>query len=1036
MLKQLIARAATIVSIFAVVLLGSGSAFAQNQAISGKVLDAGGEPVIGAAVMVPGTTNGATTDLNGAFSIRVAPGTTLEVSCIGYTTIRVTAANGMTVTLEDDAEMLEETVVIGYGVQKKSDLTGAVASVRSEDLENRSTTDAAAALQGKAAGIQIINSSGAPGAGADIRVRGYSSNSGNIGPLLIVDGLKVDNIQYLDPSMIESMEVLKDAASAAIYGAQAGNGVVLITTKTGAASNGTAHISYMGRFTLQSLGKKADIFAAKEYIEYQKYIGNITDELLTANGYNGTDNSWYDSTFQPSWSQQHGVTFQGGNNKGHFFTSLNYVDNDGIVVGKKDTYNRLTAQVNADYQLFKWFNVSTNNSIEKWSRKSVSNGYGSVLNSVVSIDPLTPAYISNIKDTPIDMQAHYADGDPVPTDPNHNNDFYGTSKYLQEATGNPLFQRDKSDSTSEGINIRGTLAANLTPIAGLTFTSRFGYRIAQSSSHSFTKPYWLTSMAQSTNYDISANVNTSYYYQWENFVNFNKTFGKHTVGAMAGMSYTESHSDNASISSNGPDILKGYEPNFIYIDYLTSDATKTVGNAPGMSAQLSYFGRLMYSFDNRYSIQANFRADAYDSSKLSKQARWGYFPSVSLGWTISNEPFFKDNVSRSAVSFLKLRGSWGLNGNVNVLSGYRYSTSISVNGQMYQGTPSTGDGAPQYGSMPSGLANPDLKWETSEQYDAGIDARFLNNRLTFGFDWYRKYTKDLLIQVDNLPEIGVAQSWVNAGKVLNEGLEFELGWKDSIGDFSYSVNANLSTLKNQVLEVHSLLDRLNTDVVSGLNEVLVSSFEAGYPIWYFRGYKYAGVDQATGAPQYYDKNGAITATPGDNDKQYVGEGIPNLTYGLTVNLAWKGLDLVIFGTGAAGNEIYNLMVSADRPKTNGLYTYWRDSWKAAGDNAKYPDMKQIYNKWDFWSSSACVFDGSFFKIKQIQLGYTLPKQITQKALISDLRFFVSLDDYFTFTKYPGADPETASLNSSTSRGVDSGSYPTTKKVVFGVNLTF
>jgi len=444
----------------------------------------------------------------------------------------------------------------------------------------------------------------------------------------------------------------------------------------------------------------------------------------------------------------------------------------------------------------------------------------------------------------------------------------------------------------------------------------------------------------------------------------------------------------------------------------------------------------MYSFDNRYSIQGNFRADAYDSSKLSKQARWGYFPSVSLGWTISNEPFFKDNVSRSAVSFLKIRGSWGLNGNVNVLSGYRYSTSIALNGQWYQYTPSTGDGAPTYGSMPSGLANPNLKWETSEQYDAGLDARFLNNRLTLTVDWYRKYTKDLLVSISPLPEIGVSSTTVNAGRVLNEGLEFELGWKDSVGDFHYSINANLSTLKNQVLEVHSLLDRLNTDVVSGLNEVLVSSFEAGYPIWYFRGYKYAGVDQATGAPQYYDKNGNITATPGDNDKQYVGEGIPNLTYGLTINLAWKGLDLVIFGTGAAGNEIYNLMVSADRPKTNGLYTYWRDSWKAAGDNAKYPDMKQVYNKWDFWSSSACVFDGSYFKIKQIQLGYTLPKQITQKALISDLRFFVSLDDYFTFTKYPGADPETASLNSSTSRGVDSGSYPTTKKVVFGVNLTF
>ena len=1037
MTKQLFAKAATIAMIFAASLLGMSSALAQNAPIRGTVVDAGNEPVIGAAVMVPGTTTGATTSLDGKFELRVAPGTTLEVSCIGYATKRVAAANGMTIVLEDDTEMLEETVVIGYGVQKKSDLTGAVASVRSEDLQNRSTTDAAAALQGKAAGIQIINSSGAPGSGADIRVRGYSSNSGNIGPLLIVDGLKVDNIQYLDPTMIESMEVLKDAASAAIYGAQAGNGVVLITTKQG--QEGHSSVSYNGRFTLQTLGKKADIFRAQEYIEYQTAIGNLSQEKLTQNGYNGQDTDWYDASFQPSWSQQHGITFQGGNRNGHFFTSLNFVDNDGIFVGKKDVYNRLTAQINADYQLFKWLNVSTNNSIEKWSRKSVSNGYGSVLNSVVSIDPLTPAYISRIEDTPGGMQEHYATNpELIPRDPTHNNDFYGTSKYLEEATGNPLFQRDKTDSTSEGFNIRGSLAANLTPIQGLTFTSRLGYRIAQNSSHSFSQPYWLTSMAQSANYDISAGVNTSWYYQWENFVNFNRTFGKHTVGAMAGMSYTESHSDNASLSANGPDPLKGYEPNFRYMDYvLTNDSTtRGYGNAPSMSAQLSYFGRLMYSFDNRYSIQANFRADAYDSSKLSKQARWGYFPSVSLGWTISNEPFFKDNVSRSAVSFLKIRGSWGLNGNVNVLSGYRYSTSITLNGQYYQYNPGNGAAAAIYGSMPSGLANPNLKWETSEQYDAGLDARFLNNRLTLTVDWYRKLTNDLLIQVNNLPEIGVAQSWVNAGKVLNQGLEFEVGWKDSVGDFRYSINANLSTLQNKVLDVHALIDRLNTDVVSGLNEKLVTSFEAGYPIWYFRGFKYAGVDQATGAPQYYNKAGEIVSTVSDNDKVYLGEGIPSLTYGLTVNLAWKGLDLVIFGTGAAGNEIYNLMVSADRPKTNGLNYFWRNSWKQAGDNAKFPESKQVSSSWDFWSSSAAVFDGSFFKIKQIQLGYTLPQQITKKALISDLRFFVSLDDFFTFTKYPGADPETASLNSTSSRGVDSGSYPTTKKVVFGVNLTF
>ncbi len=1040
MLKQLIARAATIVSIFAVVLLGSGSAFAQNQAISGKVLDAGGEPVIGAAVMVPGTTNGATTDLNGNFSLRVAPGTSLEVSCIGYATIRVTAANGMTIVLEDDTEMLEETVVIGYGVQKKSDLTGAVASVRSADLENRSTTDAAAALQGKAAGVQILNTSGAPGTGASIRVRGYSSNSGNIGPLLIVDGLKVDNIQYLDPSLIESMEILKDAASAAIYGAQAGNGVVLITTKTGAANNGTAHITYNGRFTLQSLGKKAELFGGDEYVEYMKAIGQFTDDVLNTNGWHkGMNYNWFDAVFAPSWSIQNGITFQGGNNKGHFFLSLNQLNNDGIVVGKKDVYKRLSAQINADYQLFKWFNISTNTSFEKWSRTNVSeSSYGSMLNSVMSLDPLTPAYYSRIEDCATAMQQHYNMGDPVPTDPNHNNDFYATSKYLEEATGNPLFQRDRTDSTNGGISVRGGITANLTPIAGLVITSRFGYRIAQSSSHSYSEPYWLTGMASSTEYSISANVNTSYYYQWENFANYNKSFGKHNIGIMAGMSYIESNNDNASISSNGTDILSGYEPNFRYINYVKSDAKKSIGNAPGRSANLSYYGRLSYNFDNRYSIQANFRADAFDSSKLSQQARWGYFPSVSVGWTISNEPFFKDNVNRSAVSFLKLRGSWGRNGNVNVLSGYQYSTTIALNGEWYQYNASDPAGSVNYGSMPSGLANPDLKWETSEQFDAGLDARFLNNRLTFGFDWYRKLTKDLLVSINPIPEIGVSSTYINAGDVLNTGLEFELGWKDTIGDFSYSINGNFSTLHNEVLSMPSSKNRLEgtTGGVSGLNNKIRTAFEPGYPIWYFRGYKYAGVTPE-GTPQYYNAEGKVVDVVEEGDLQYIGKAIPDATYGITISLAWKGLDFSVFGTGVIGSDIFSLLYSADRPRTNTLTYFWHNS--VGNPNATgniFPDMAKVSNDWKFWSSSASLFKGDYFKIKQIQLGYTLPQNITKKALISNLRFFVSLDDYFTFSSYPGCDPETATTGASNGMGYDAGTYPTTKKCVFGVNLTF
>ena len=442
-----------------------------------------------------------------------------------------------------------------------------------------------------------------------------------------------------------------------------------------------------------------------------------------------------------------------------------------------------------------------------------------------------------------------------------------------------------------------------------------------------------------------------------------------------------------------------------------------------------------YSYDNRYFMQVNFRRDAFDTSKLSKKARWGNFPSVSAGWAISNEKFFKDNISRDAISFLKLRGSWGQNGNVNILSDYRYASTIALNQSFYQYNPSLGDGKLTLGSKPSGLANPDLKWETSEQVDLGLDARFLNDRLTLGLDWYRKTTKDLLIEITPIPEIGVNKRVVNTGKVLNSGLDFELGWRDHIKDFKYSVTVNGSTLKNEVKEVSNLVSRLTEVGIDGFNNQLKPTFEAGHQVWYFRGYKYAGVAE-DGSALYYNKNGETTSAPTDEDKQDLGSGIPKFTYGITLNAEYKGFDLTVFGTGSAGNKIYNLMVSADRPLINGIDTYWKNSWRADRTNAKYPDMKKVATDWKFFSSDAAVFSGSYFKIKQIQLGYTLPKAISSVAGISNLRVYCSLDDFFTITKYPGADPETASMNSGASRGFDNGTYPTSKKVVFGINVTF
>ena len=1004
--------------------------------VKGVVTDQSGEPVIGATVKAAGSKKGVVTDLDGKFVIDAAPNATLTITYVGMEakTVKAQAGKNLTITLKDDSEVLNDVVVIGYGVQKKSDLTGAVASIKADDIKGLSTTDAGAALQGKAAGVQIINSGG-PGEAADIRIRGYSSNSGNIGPLLIVDGLKVDNIQYLDPSMIESMEVLKDAASAAIYGAQAGNGVVIITTKTGAANGGKAQISYSSKFTIQSLGKKAEIFDAPEYIEYHKYLGDLTDDLLTKNHYNGQNTNWYDEVFENSLAHQHSLTVQASNGKGRFLASLNILNNDGIVKGNNDTYKRFTGQINADYDVYKWLNITTNTSFEKWKTKGVTKGYGSILNSVVSIDPLTPAYYSNVNDLAPAMKSALEAGKAVMRDPSHNNDYYATSKYIEDATGNPLAQKDRHDITNSGINVRGTVAANLKPFKGFTFTSRLGYRITQSNYHKFEAPYYLNTMANSTKYNIEARSNNGLYYQWENFANYMNTFGKHTVGAMAGMSFTKNHWDNNTIASEGDNILSAYEPNFRYIDYLLADATKSVRNAPSDATELSYFGRLSYSYDNRYFLQLNFRRDAFDTSKLSKKARWGNFPSLSAGWSICNEKFFKDHIDREAVSFLKLRASWGRNGNVNILNDYQYSSPIALNQSFYQYNPSIGDGKLTYGSKPTGIANPDLTWETSEQVDLGLDARFLNDRLTLGVDWYRKTTKDLLIEIAPLPEIGVNKIVVNSGKVLNSGLDIELGWRDNIKDFKYGVTVNGSTLKNEVKEVSAMVNRLTEVGIDGFNTQLGPTFEAGHSVWYFRGYKYAGVAE-DGSARYYDKNGEITSAPTDEDKQDLGAGIPKFTYGITINLAYKGFDFTVFGTGAAGNKIYNLMVSADRPLINGITTYWKDSWREDRTNAKYPDMKKVSADWKFFSSDAAIFSGSYFKFKQIQLGYTLPKLITSKIGLSDLRVYCSLDDFFTITNYPGADPETASMNSGASRGFDNGTYPTSKKMVFGINVTF
>lgn len=1020
--------------------------FAQMQ-VRGTVTDIKGEPVPGVTILELGTQNGVITDIDGRYSISV-PGATsvLQFSFVGMETTDVTVGNRsvIDVVLNDALTDLDELIVVGYGTMRKSDVSGAISSVRSDALQNIITSDAAAALQGKASGVQVLSNSGAPGQGATIRVRGYSSNSGEIGPLLIVDGLQVDNIQYLDPSMIESIEILKDAASAAIYGAQAGNGVVLVTTKSGASARGTSSITYDVSYANQRLARHPQIFGAEDFIAYKKMSGLPIETQMETNRYDGTDTNWFDAVFAPSWSQKHTMTFQGGNNQGNYFTSINYIHNDGIVKGDKDVYKRLSAQINADYNIKKWLQVGTNNSIEKWSTKSVPHmtQYGSLMNSVLTLDPLTPVYYSSPDQFAPTMKQAYDEGKIILRDPD-NGLYYATSKYITDDSGNPLLQRDRVDSENKGVTLRGMIFGNMKPMKGLIITSRLGYRIAQSNAHSFNTPYYATAQAKSDDYNISADANTSLYYQFENFANYNITLDQHAITAMGGMSYIENSWDNISTDAQGPDILTGYNPNFRYMDYVKSNmvdgeekTVKSFGNLPGKSAQISYFGRLVYTFDNRYTLQANFRADAFDSSKLPADNRWGYFPSFSAGWNVSNEKFFSDNINMDSFSFLRLRASWGRNGNINVLNNYKYSTTIAYNSSWYQY--GVADSGPSYGSKPSGLANPNLRWETSDQLDLGIEMRFLKNRLALSADYYDKKTKDLLVNINPVPELGVAETTVNAGSVLNKGFELEASWRDHIGrDFSYTVSANYSTLHNEVTYLDPSISRLEgaTGGVDGTNNPIRTAFEVGYPIWYFRGYQYEGVNPETGEAILTDVNGDGNIS--DGDMTYLGKAIPDFTYGLNISLTYKGLDLNMFGAGVGGNNIFSVLYRADTPMRNSLKYYYDNAWTPDNKGASMPNPQAVATDWHFWGSSASMFNGAYFKIKQLQIGYTLPEEITRKALINKLRLYVSLDDFFTFTNYPGVDPETATVSTAPQRaGFDNGTYPQSKKVTFGLNITF
>lgn len=992
--------------------------------VTGKVVDNMGEPMIGVSIQEKGTTNGVISDFDGNYNLSVKQGAVLVFSYIGYVMQEHQAVAGtLDVTLKEDTKALEEVVVVGYGVQKKSSVTGAISQVKAEDMQNRTITSAAQALQGKTAGVQLISTSSAPGSSPTIRVRGYSSNVSS-DPLYVVDGVRTTDISGIDPNDIASMEVLKDAASAAIYGAEAGNGVILITTKKGKAGQGK--ITYDFQFSSQSIARIPELLNAEEYINYMCEGGMNRDDIMAI--WDGkTDTDWVDVAFENSRMQKHNVAFTGGGDRGNYYLSLTYLDNNGIVVGDADHYTRMTATINSEYKIKDWLKVGTTNQIEKYNVRSVSsqNEYGSLFSGVMLMDPLTaPVYSAD--NLPQHMQNAMAHGKHLMQDENGN--YYGVSNWYTGENYNPLIMRDNGITRNSGFNVNGSIYGEFTPFGGFTFTSRFGYRLSGTRSSSVSLPFYGNSTQSRDYVDISGTSSTTIYYQWENFANYMKTFNKaHTVTAMLGMSYQEQTYDyvNAGLSANGEHAVLQNNPLFYYLNYGSASATKSLGGEKTRTAKMSYFGRIGYDYKGRYMIQASLRADAADLSLLPASNRWGYFPAVSAGWTISEENFFEP--IKNYVTSFKLRGSWGQNGSLAALSGYPYSTDMSSSG-IYSFV--TGNSYIT-GVSPLSLGNDELKWETSEQWNVGFDARFLRDRLTLGFDYFDKKTKDLLV-TGTKPSliIGGSTSPINAGNVSNKGVEFELGWRDNIKDFNYSIRANLATLKNEVTYLDPSLER-----VAGTNyhTYPISYFEKGYPVYYFRGYKFAGVDPVTGDPTFADVDGDGVVT--ENDRTYIGDAIPDFTYGITLTAAYKGLDLTVFGTGSYGNDIFHASYRPDYKESNKMKEVFYDNrWTVDNPNGTVP-RSNANNMDKYITSDAMVYDGSYFKIKQIQLGYTLPKSWLNKVYIGNMRLYCSLDDFFTFTKYPGFDPESSS-NATSGMGIDKGGYPTSKKVVFGINVEF
>ncbi len=1005
--------------------------------------------------MVKGSSTGTATDIDGNFNLQAPDGKTLVISYVGYTAqeLKVNGAmSGIEIRLVEDSQVLDDVVVVGYGTQKKSVVTAAISKIDEDKLAASAPVRVDNALKGLTSGVTVTSSSGQPGAAAQVRIRGIGTIN-NSNPLYIVDGMPIEGgLDYLNPTDIKSIEVLKDAASGAVYGARAANGVVLVTTKNG--SKGKTTVTYDFSYGWQTASKHRKVLNATEYAVMMNE-GSLNSGVAApyANPYSyGEGFDWQNAVFNDNAPvMNHQVSMSGASDKVNYYLSLGYYKQDGIVGGNfgRSNYNRLTLRSNNIYTLFdasakrSWLNkltVTTNLSYARIKSTGIETNstWGSPLGSALSISPMLTPYAEG--DFLTQQQAYYATNTEYI--PMYSAD--GRLLLNPEAFGNyqemsnPIANMSLPASWEWSHKFVGNFIGELQIWDNLKYRISYGADLGFWGSDGYTKEYYLRSGATQKFSSAWANSEKGVTWQLENILSYDKTIGDHDFAILLGQSAKASHGDYISASRNH--IIDYNKP---YIDAssgLAENGDMSAGGAPRIEAKLaSLFARASYNYAGRYMAQFTIRRDG--SSRFGSNNHWATFPSFSLGWNITSEPWLEKRPTWWNTT--KVRFSWGKNGNENIDDLLFVALANAGNNAIFGSSENIVNG-----TKASILPNANLRWEESQQTDIGIDFGFLNNSLTFTIDYYKKKTNGMLMNMQVPAYVGESVPVGNVGKMENSGVEMEINYRHTFGDFSFGVGGNLTYLKNKLIDYGNAEGWANLDSFQGTGSI--SRAENGLPFPFFYGYKTDGIIQNQAEADEYNAKYSggyfIDAVPGDvrfvdvngdgsiteDDRTMIGKGMPDWTYGFNVNASWKGFTLSAMFQGVWGNQIYDATRRTDARASN-LPAWMLNRWTGEGTSNRIPRFV-IADPRNWASSDLLVHDGDYFRLKNIMLSYQIPQNLTRRFFVESLRVFVSAENLFTCTKYHGFDPEISS--GGTSLGIDYGVYPQPRIWTVGFNIQF